>query len=75
VAAVAGLTVAAPLPAGAAKRFDVCHLVPQAELETAVGNGLDPPGDTTVGPIEGSCPFASSDITGTDLNDDARRDS
>src|SRR5262249_52335604 len=67
VAAFAGLVSAAPA-AIAAKKLDVCNLVPQAQLETAVGNGFDTPEDTTVGPIEGSCRFPSADTSGTDLN-------
>jgi len=68
VAAVCGTAAATIAPAGAAKKLDVCHLVPATDLATAVGNGLDTPEDTTVGPIEGSCRFPSADPSGTDLN-------
>src|SRR5262245_51179436 len=66
--AVAGLCATGAFPAAAAKKLDVCHLVAQTQLETAVGNAFDTPQDTTVGPIEGSCRFPSEDTDGTDLN-------
>jgi len=66
--ALAGLMAIASAPAAAAKKLDVCHLVPQSQLETAVSNGFETPEDTTIGPIDGSCRFPSADISGTDLN-------
>jgi hypothetical protein len=60
-----GLTVA---PASAAKKIKACTVVPQAQLETAVGNAFETPQDSTIGPIEASCRFGSADISGTDLN-------
>ena len=68
LAAAAGTMAAGTAPVSAAKKLDVCHLVQQADLETAVGNPFETPQDTTVGPIEGSCRFASIDTKGTDLN-------
>jgi hypothetical protein len=73
-ALMAGLAVtimtigATAAPAVAAKKIKACTLVPQAQLETAVGNAFDPPQDSTIGPIEASCRFASADVSGADLN-------
>jgi hypothetical protein len=66
-AAVALFGIAA-IPARAAKKLNVCTIVPTSDLETAVGNAFDEPQDTTVGPIEGSCRFPSTELSGTDLN-------
>jgi hypothetical protein len=67
--AVTILTIGSTLaPAFAAKKIKACTLVPQAQLETAVGNAFDTPQDSTIGPIEASCRFASADVSGADLN-------
>jgi hypothetical protein len=55
-------------PASAAKKIKACTIVPQAKLEAAVGNTFETPQDSSIGPIEASCRFGSSDIGGTDLN-------
>jgi hypothetical protein len=60
-----GLTL---VPAFAAKKVKACTIVPQAQLETAVGNPFETPEDTSLGPFEASCRFGSADIGGTDLN-------
>ena len=52
----------------AAKKFKACTLVPQAQLETAVGNTFETPEDTTIGNFQGDCRFPSADTTGADLN-------
>jgi hypothetical protein len=65
--AVAGIT-AWVAPAGAAKKIKACTIVPQAQLETAVGNPFETPEDSTIGPVEASCRFGSADVAGTDLN-------
>jgi len=67
--AVATLAVGVMADAGvAAKKLKACTIVPQAKLEAAVGNPFETPEDSTIGPVEASCRFGSSDIVGTDLN-------
>ena len=67
-AVVLAAIAASGAPAAAAKKIKACTIVPQAQLETAVGNTFETPEDSTLGPIEASCRFGSSDIGGTDLN-------
>jgi hypothetical protein len=55
-------------PAFAAKKIKACTLVPQAQLETAVGNPFDTPQDSSLGSFEASCRFPSADVSGADLN-------
>ena len=67
--AVTMLTVGATaVPASAAKKVKACTLVPQAQLETAVGNAFDTPEDSSIGQFEASCRFPATDVGGTDLN-------
>ncbi len=67
--AVTILTIgAAVTPASAAKKVKACTLVPQAQLETAVGNAFDTPQDSSLGQFEASCRFPSTDVGGADLN-------
>jgi hypothetical protein len=67
--AVTILTIgAAVTPAAAAKKVKACTLVPQVQLETAVGNAFDPPQDSSLGQFEASCRFPSTDVGGADLN-------
>jgi hypothetical protein len=58
----------AAVPAFAAKKVKACTVVPQAQLETAVGNPFETPQDSSLGSFEASCRFGSSDIGGSDLN-------
>jgi hypothetical protein len=68
-AAITALVLGALVaPAGAAKKIKACTIVPQAQLETAVGNPFETPEDSTIGPVEASCRFGSADVAGTDLN-------
>jgi hypothetical protein len=67
IATAAVLGVAAG-SAGAAKKLKACTVVPQADLEAAVGNAFDPPQDSSLGSLETSCRFASADLAGSDLN-------
>ena len=67
VASMAAIGVSASA-AFAAKKVKACTLVPQAQLETAVGNTFETPEDTTIGRFQGSCRFPSADVTGADLN-------
>jgi hypothetical protein len=55
-------------PAAAAKKVKACTIVPQAQLETAVGNAFETPQDSSIGSFEASCRFGSADVSGTDLN-------
>ena len=55
-------------PAAAAKKVKACTIVPQAQLETAVGNTFETPQDSSIGSFEASCRFGSADVGGTDLN-------
>jgi len=70
----AGATVAAlavgstGAPAFAAKKINACTLVPQAQLETAVGNPFDTPEPSSLGAFEVQCRFPSADTSGADLN-------
>jgi hypothetical protein len=72
VVAVVAITVlaigSAVVPAFAAKKIKACTLVPQAQLETAVGNTFETPEDTTIGNFQGDCRFPSADTSGADLN-------
>ncbi len=52
----------------AAKKVKACTLVPQAQLESAVGNAFDTPQDSSLGSFEASCRFPSADVSGADLN-------
>jgi hypothetical protein len=52
----------------AAKKVKACTLVPQAQLETAVGNTFETPQDSSLGSFEASCRFPSADTSGADLN-------
>jgi len=52
----------------AAKKVKACTLVPQAQLETAVGNAFDTPQDSSLGSFEASCRFPSASSGGADLN-------
>jgi hypothetical protein len=54
--------------AGAAKKVKACTVAAQADLETAVGNAFDTPQDSSLGPVETSCRFASTEVAGSDLN-------
>src|SRR5690242_10028390 len=70
----AGVTVAAiavgsmSATAYAAKKINACTLVPQAQLETAVGNPFDTPEPSSLGAFEVQCRFPSADTSGADLN-------
>jgi hypothetical protein len=70
----AGATVAAlavgsmGAPAFAAKKINACTLVPQAQLESAVGNAFDTPEPSSLGAFEVQCRFPSADTSGADLN-------
>ncbi len=55
-------------PAFAAKKLKACTIVPQSQLETAVGNTFETPEDTSIGSFKASCRFPSSDTSGADLN-------
>ena len=56
------------VPAFASKKVKACTIVPQAQLETAVGNSFETPQDSSLGSFEASCRFPSADTSGADLN-------
>jgi hypothetical protein len=66
--ATAGVVGVAAGTAVAAKKLKACTVVPQADLETAVGNAFETPQDSSLGSFEASCRFGSADVGGTDLN-------
>jgi len=68
LAATAGALGVAAGSAVAAKKLKACTVVPQADLETAVGNAFETPQDSSLGGFEASCRFGSADVGGTDLN-------
>src|SRR5262249_11839877 len=55
-------------PSAAATKVKPCTIVPQAQLEQAVGNAFDTPQDSSLGSISTSCRFPSADVSGADLN-------
>jgi hypothetical protein len=66
---VAMLAVGTMADAGfAAKKIKACTIVPQAKLETAVGNAFETPQNSGSAFITSSCRFPSADINGVDLN-------
>src|SRR5262249_17479908 len=68
VAAAAMVVGSTGAPAFAAKKINACTLVPQAQLESAVGNTFDAPAPSSLGAFEVQCRFPSSDTSGADLN-------